>query len=829
VINLKLAFRTLFRTPFVTTVAIASLALGIGANAAIFSMFDRILLQPLPVPDAARLVNLGAPGPKQGSSSSNQAGDGEQIFSYPMFRDLERAQTVFSGIAAHRLFGVNLAFEGQTVNGDGLLVSGSYFQVLGLQPALGRLIGPADDAAGGGSPVVVLSHTYWETRFGSSPAVLGKTMIVNGQALTIIGVAPDGFSGTTFAARPNVFVPITMRPLLQPLFKGMEDRKSYWAYLFARLKPGVSVEQARSAINVPYHAILNDVEAPLQKMSDQTMARFRGRQVTVETGARGQSNVDREARAPMNLLLGVTGIVLLIACANIANLLLARGAARTGEISVRLSLGASRWQLVAQLLTESCLLAALGGLGGLFVARWTLDSIVSLLPGEVDPLLFALDRTALLYTAVITLGTGLLFGLFPALYNTKPDLISALKGQAGQPSGAKAAKRFRATLATVQIALSLALLISAGLFTRSLLNVSRVDLGVAIDNVVTFHVSPELNGYRPEASRQFLERLEDELAALPGVTGVTDSVVPLLANANSTNNMRVQGYEAGPDTNTIARYNAVGPGYFQTLGIPMIAGRDFTRADALGSQKVAIVNEAFARKFNLGRDAVGKRTGTGSGSELDIEIVGLVENATYNRVKDENPPVFFRPYRQTDQVGSIYYYIRTSQEPEQLLAAVAKVVAGLDGNLPVQDLRTMPNQVRQNMFLDRFLSILSAAFASLATLLAAIGLYGVLAYTVAQRTREIGLRMALGASPARVRRMILRQVGGMTAIGITIGLLAAFGLGRLAQSMLYQLQGSDPMVLTASVAVLALVALGAGFIPAHRASRVDPMRALRYE
>jgi predicted permease len=454
---------------------------------------------------------------------------------------------------------------------------------------------------------------------------------------------------------------------------------------------------------------------------------------------------------------------------------------------------------------------------------------VSLLPAEAAATMgFGLDRTAVLFAAAMTLGTGFVFGLFPAVYSTRPDLVASLKGQAGQASGARGAKRFRATLATVQIALSMALLVSAGLFTKSLFNVSRVDLGLKIDNIITFSVSPERNGYTIQASRQFFERLEEQLAALPGVTGVADSLVALLAGNNWGSNVKVQGFEAGPDTDTESRYNEVGPGYFQTLGIPMIAGRDFTRADTAGTQKVAIVNEMFAKKFNLGRDVLGKRISSGR-NELDTEIIGFVRNAKYSQVKGEIPPLFFRPYRQGERLGTLSFYVRTSLTPEQMLAAVPKVVAALDVNLPIEDLRTLPQQVRDNVFLDRFISVLSAAFAGLATLLAAVGLYGVLAYTVAQRTREIGLRMALGATPGRVRLMILGQLGTMTVIGGTAGLLAAIGLGRLARSMLYQLEGSDPIVLSASVVMLAFVALGAGFIPALRASRIDPMRALRYE
>src|SRR6266508_63184 len=381
--NLRFAFRTLFKTPFVTIVAIVSLALGIGANAAIFSLFNQMLLRQLPVRQPEQRVNLGAPGPKPGSTSCNTAGDCEAVFSYPMFRDLEKSQTVFTGIAGHRIFGANLAYAKQTINGRGMMVSGSYFPVLGVQPALGRLIGPGDDPAPGESHVVVLSHSYWQRQFGSDPNALNQTMIVNGQTMTIVGVAPRGFDGTTLGVKPHVYVPITMREGMNPGWKGFDNRRSYSTYLFARLKPGVAIEQARAAMNAQYHAIVNDVEAPLQKgMSDQTMTRFRTKPLVVEPGGHGQSNVTGGAKAPLSLLLGVTVFVLLIACANIANLLLARSAARAGEMAVRLSIGASRWQLVAQLLGESCLLALFGGVASLLVARWTLDLIVSLIPRQ---------------------------------------------------------------------------------------------------------------------------------------------------------------------------------------------------------------------------------------------------------------------------------------------------------------------------------------------------------------------------------------------------------------------------------------------------------------
>jgi len=836
---MKYALRTLFKTPFVTTVAIVSLALGIGANAAIFSLFSQMLLRPLPVYEPERLVNLVAPPPKPGNQSCNQAstrGNCDDVFSYPMFRDLERVQTVFTGVAAHCAIDVNLSYNRHTINGEGMLVSGSYFPVLGIQPALGRLIGAGDDPAPGESPVVVLGYGYWQTQLGADSAVLNQTVVVNGVAMTIVGVAPRGFFGTTLGTEPKIFAPLTMRTRLEPTYKKFDDRRSYQWYLFARLKPGMTIEQAHAALEPPYHAILDSVEAPLQKgMSAQTLVRFKAKPLVVEPGSRGQSGIPHQSGASLTLLLGVTAFVLIIACANIANLLLARSAARAGEIAVRLSIGASRLQLVRQLLLESLLLALLGGAAGLIVAQWTLDLIASLLPAMATRGFdWRVDRSVMLFAAALTIATGLLFGLFPALHSTRPDLASALKGQSGQPSGARGAARFRWSLATGQIALSLALLIAAGLFTKSLMNISRVDLGMNVEHVVTFAVSPSLNGYSPQRSLALFEQLEDDLRAMPGVTAVTDALVGVIAGNNWGNGVAVEGFPAGPDTDIHSNYNEISPGFFQTLGIPLIAGREFTRADAKDGAKVAIVNEAFAKKFNLGRDAVGRHMGADgrSGNQgLDIEIVGLVQNTKYSEVKQEPGPLYFRPLRQGDapNVGSIHYYVRTTLDPAGLLAAVPRAVAARDPNLPVEELRTMPEQIRQNTFLDRMITVLSAAFAMLATLLAAVGLYGVLAYTVSQRTREIGLRMALGADASRVRTMILRQVGMMTAVGAVIGLAASVWLGRLAQSLLFQMKGYDPVVLAGATVALALVALAAGLIPAYRASRVDPMLALRYE
>jgi predicted permease len=830
--SLEFAIRTLFKTPFVTSVAVLSLALGIGANSAIFSLFDQLLLRPLPVRAPAELVNLSAPGPKPGSQSCSQAGDCDDVFSYAMFRDLEKSPSSFTGIAAHRAFGANLAYRGQTLNGEGMMVSGSYFSLLGVAPALGRLLVPGDDETIGANYVAVLSHNYWENRLGSDPGVINQTMVINGHQMTIVGVAPRGFNGTTLGSTPSVFVPISMRGQVEPGFDDFENRRSYWAYLFARLKAGTTLEEAQRTINAVYRPIITEVEAPLQEgMSDDGMTRFRTKEIALSSGVKGQSSIHEEARTPLLLLFCITGIVLLIACANIANLLLARAATRGTEMAVRLSLGASRRQVIGQLLLESCLLALMGGVASLLVAKWTLVGIASILPPQPAATLhLQLDGTVLWFAAAMSIGTGLLFGMYPAIHATRPDLVSTLRANSGQPSGARAAARFRTSLVTAQIALSMALLISAGLFLKSLSNVSRVDLGLRIDNVVTFGISPNLNGYENALSQQLFARVEEELAALPGVTGVTAAMVPLLAGSSWGSSVSVEGFESGPDIDNGARFNEVGTDFFRTLGVPLLAGREFTTSDVQGSGRVAVVNETFARKFNLGREAVGKWMAQGGPDDsLNIQIVGLVQDAKYSAVKDTTPPLFYTPYRQDESIGFITFYVRGSLPPEQTLRAIPAVISRLDPNLPIENLKTLPQQMRENVFLDRMISMLSAAFALLATLLAAIGLYGVLAYTVAQRTREIGLRMALGADGSRVRSMVLRQVAWMMLIGGVIGIIAAIGLGRAAGSLLFGLEGHDPMVVSSSAILLTVVALGAGYLPALRASRVDPMQALRYE
>jgi predicted permease len=828
--NITLAARMLLKTPFVTAIAVLSLALGIGANAAIFSMFDQLLWHPLPVQEPSRLVNMSAPGPMPGSNSCNDSGGCDEVFSYAMFRDLEKAQSPLSGIAAHRITGFSLNVRNEPMTGQGALVSGGYFPVLGLHPAAGRLLTPDDDRVIGANFVAVLGHHFWEEKYGKDPRAVGQTIIVNGKSFTIVGVAPEGFEGTTAGSRPVIYIPLSMRGEVQR-FTRWEDRRNYWVYLFGRLKPGIDLASAETGINAVYHPIIADVEAPLQKeMSDKTMESFKAKKVLLKPGARGQSTIHREAKTPIILLFSVTGVVLLIACANIANLLLARGAGRATEMGVRLALGATRRNLVTQLLTESVMLALVGGVASLLVAQWTLSVIAALLKPEAREVMqFSVNPAVILFSALLSVVTGIVFGLFPALHSTRGDLITVIRAGAGQIAGGRAAARSRASLVTAQIALSMGLLIMSALFLRSLMNVSRVDLGLRVESIATFDIVPVRAGYDSARSAVLLSRVAEELAALPGVTSVTEGMVPLLSGDNWGNGIKVQGYQCGPDIDCGSRYNEIGADYFKTFDVQLLAGREFTTADGPGAQRVAIVNEAFAKKFKMGTDVVGKFMGDDDNDSLNVQIVGLVRNVKYSQVKDSVPPVYYRPWRQDRGAGSLYYYVRTTLPPEQILGTLRATMKRIDPNLPVEDLKTMSQQVKENVFLDRLISILSSAFALLATLLAGVGLYGVLSYSVTQRTREIGVRMALGADASNVRRLVMRQVGVMLLIGGVIGIAAALGLGRAARSMLFELQSHDPGAMAMSVVLLTCVALAAGFVPARRAAMVDPMHALRYD
>ncbi len=824
------AIRSLRKTPILSLAAILSLALGIGANAAIFSAFNQSLLQRLPVSAPAQLVTLSAPGEKRGRVSSSNSGGAAAVFSHPLFRDLERSQQVLTGLAAHRDVPANVAHRGRTSNEMALLVSGSYFPVLGLQPALGRLLSPADDLTIGAHRVVVLSHAYWRSRFGEDPSILNDTVMINGEPMTVVGVAPRGFHGTTTEDSPEVFVPLTMSAAIHSDYDDLESRSDHWLYLFGRLKPGIARAAAESSMHAVFAGIMQNIESAAFKGDSQARQQYVSRKLLLGDGARGEQPYRGEMMPVFLLLFCSTGIVVLIACANIANLLLARGVSRAGEFAVRLSLGARRGQLIMQLLSESLVLALLGGFAGLFVARALLDILRGLLPGSVEAQGAGVDVPLVAFGFGLSLVTALVFGMLPALHSTRVRVTTMAKSQTGVRS-AGSGGALRSTLVASQIALALALLVVAGLFSRSLANIGRVDLGMQISNLTTFRVSPVLNGYTAERSQVLFEQIEEQLGAFPGVRSVTQSTIPLLGGSDASANLTVQGFNAAPDADTDANTSLVGPRFFSTLGIPLIAGREFTAADSSTSQHVAVVNEAFAKKFNLGRNAVGTRMELGRNStpKLDIEIVGLVQDAKYSEVKGEIPPQFFLPYSQLNTRGVMNYYVRSSLDTSQMNAAISRIVADLDRNLPIENLRTMEDQVRERSETDLLLARVSVGFASLATLLAAIGLYGVLAYSVAQRTPEIGIRLALGADAARIRLMVLRHVGRLTIVGISAGLAGAIVLGRLAASMLFRVGGFDPVVMSAAVAAVVAVALVAATIPAVRASRIDPAAALRAE
>ena len=834
--DIRFAIRMLVKTPSVTIVAVVSLALGIGSTAAIFSLYSQILLRPLSVIEPGRLVNLEAPGPKPGSRSCGAAGGCDEVFSYPMFRDLQREQTVFTDIAAHRGFRVNAVWRGRAMSLRGAQVSGSYFPTLGLAPAAGRLFGPEVDEAVGGHPVVVLTHDFWESELEASPDVIGEAIGVNGQLLTIAGVGPPDFRGTTFNAPADLFVPATMRDLLSGRTGAdgvLRDRRDYWVYLFARLRPDVSVEQARAAIEPLYRSLLATVEAPLQTgMDGRTLAQFLTRPLPLADGRRGQSAMHDIASVgtTLLLLLGITGAVVLIGCANVANLLLVRTVARSAEMAVRLAVGASRRRLLAQLLTESCLLALVAGAGGFVVAHWTLRLIRALVPPATAVLVQTrLDPDTAPFIVAVSLATAVLFGLAPAVHATRVNLVRTLRNHAGQPAGAGSAARFRNGLVVVQFALAMTLLVAAGLFMLSLRNVNRVDPGVRTGNVVSFRLAPAASGYGDERARALYERVDAELAAQPGVTATTATDTAVFFGAAAVRRVAIEGFEAPADAEPEVRLNRVGDDYFRTLEIPVLAGRTFAASDTRDAPRVAIVNETFARRFSLGRDAVGTRVARGGpDAEPDTEIVGIVADTTYDSPSLPAPPLLYMPYRQDDAiVRSLVFYAVSALPVDGLLRTIPGLVAALDPSLPVSDLDTLEAQARASTYESRVIALLLVSFAALATSLAAIGLYGVLAYAVAQRTREFGLRMALGADAARLRAMVLAQVGRLTLAGGGAGIAAAFGVGRVAQALLYEVEGLPLSVVAAAAAALAAVALAAAIAPARRAARVDPMAALR--
>jgi putative ABC transport system permease protein len=834
------AFRTLSRQKTFTAVAVLTLALGVGVNVAIFSLAEQVLLRPLPVSDPDRLVNFSDPGTELRSAGrmdpriwsraeSSQGGGVETVFSYRMFRDLEREQEPFIGLAAHTFYEGTLSTGELARAGTVVFVSGSYFSVLGLQPALGRLLGPQDDAVDGQADSVVLSHAYWRSEFGANPDVLGQTLTVDGVRLSIVGVTPEGFHGTAVSARPSVFVPITISLtgnvpglMASDLIPNHDRRDLYWVHLFARLKTGVTREAALPAMNSLYRTILSEVEAPLLTgVDEQQREAFRSRPLVLARGAQGQtsSGILGPARNSLTLLFAASGAVLLLCCANVAGLILLRATSRSGEIAVRASLGATRGRLTSLLLAESLVLALPAGLLSLPVA-WSTLRAARLVPG-ISPA--APDVSFSGAAALVALGVAVVaavaVGLLPVRGVTRTKPGNALQAYGARHTATKAVARFRTALATAQVALSMALLAMMGVFAQSLADIARLDLGFDLDSVVMFSVVRP-DGLTIQTDPSFGPRLTEQLEAIPGVSSVASSWHPLLEPGVFIWNIGLQGADAGA---LPVSGDSVSPNFFRTFGTEFLAGRDFNDEDnaAPGLGK-AIVNHRFAERFGLRPDAIIGRTisGMGAGSE----IVGVIGDLRSGRITGEiEPQVFF------SRAVPATFYVRSARPPEDLINAIRDTVARVDPTRPVSNLQTMEQQFEDNVAVQRFFAGTSTAFAVLATALAALGLYGVLAYSVAQRSREIGLRVALGAPTDRIRAMVLRQVTRMAVIGIVLGAAASVLLGRAARAALFGVGAGDPLALTAAAVVLAAVALGAAYIPARRASRVDPMTVLRYE
>jgi predicted permease len=828
--DIRFGLRTLGKNPGFTVVAILTLALGIGANAAIFSLMDQVLLRLLPVERPRELVVLTSPGVNHGRVWSDS--DGGPSFSYPMYKDLRDRNEVFTGLLARFHVQVNVAGEGQSQLAEGELVSGNYFQVLGVRPFLGRVLTAQDETAPGANPVTVLTYGYWTRHFGSDPNILNKQLAVNGNSLTVVGVARPGFTGVQVGLIPDLFIPITMKAQMTPNWDGLADRNDHWVTMLGRLKPGMSADKAQAGLAPLYRALMEG-DATALKLSPRDQQEFVNRKLVLDTGSHGRPILQHDAQQPLLVLMAMVGLVLLIACANLAGLLIARGEGRQREIALRLALGAGRLRLVRQLMTESLILALAGGAAGLALASWTLNVIVNSIPEDqgASGLTSQLDYRVLIFAGVVSLVTGVLFGLAPAIRATHTDLQSVLKDQGVNVSGGKANVRVRKFLLTSQIALTAVLLAAAGLFAHSLLNLKTQDLGVRPDHVLEFSISPELNRYTPPQTVALTDRIRKSIEAVPGVRSVSTSEIPMLANSNSSSNITVQSYNAQEDENMNVDQNWVGPNFLAAMGIPLLNGREFSETDTGTSPKVAIINEALARRFFAGRNPIGLHFGFGGGNDvkLDTEIVGVVKDSKNTDVKTAAHPFVFVPYAQSEHFGNATFYVRTSQDPVALTANVRNVIQGFDGNLPVYGVKTLTAQVDEIMFTDRLVTVFSLCLGLLASLLAAVGLYGVMAYVVARRTREIGIRMALGATQKNVAWMILREIVGMLAAGLCVGLIAAYGIGRVVESLLFGVKADDPIVFVTAAGLLVAVALLAGWLPSRKAANVDPMVALRYE
>jgi predicted permease len=827
--DLRYGVRTMLRSPGLTIVAVLSLALGIGANTAIFSLMDAVMLRALPVEEPGQLVLFG--DGRAAGSTDDFPDSTTRLFSYAFYREVQKENQVFAGVAA--ILSIPFGTHG-TVEGSGSieqmnteLVSGTYFPVLGVNPVLGRTLTDADDQTPGGHPVVVASYSWWRRRFGRDPSILGKKLTIGSTVYTIIGVTPSDFFGTTVGQSPDLWIPLSMEKQVSPGWNGLDNKFFQSLYIIARLKNGMGVEQAGANINVLFKQILHEYagpEASKERLDDIQRAR-----IDLTSVARGLSRLRRQFSEPLEILMTVVGLVLLIACANIANLLLARSTTRHREIAVRQALGARRSRLIRQLLTESLLLALLGGALGVAFAAWANHLLLAMVSGGPAPLPLnvAIDARLLVFTLVVSLVTALLFGTAPALRATSLELANSLKEGRG-PVGAAARSPLAKALVVSQVAFSLVLLVGAGLFLRSLVNLTNVDTGFNKENVLRLQIDATSVGYKEDARLAALyQDIEQRVSALPGVRAASISFFTF-NDGEWTDDVSVQGH-ASPVRDREVSHNLVGSGYFAAMGIPVLVGRTFGSQDTAASAKVAVINEAMARRLFPAGSPIGHHFGIGGPEHAnDIEVIGVVKDAKYDSLKEDPQPADYLPYSQ-----NIHYLgdfeARFSGNPKTIASEVRRAIGEVDHNLPVSDVTTLAEQVGRSIASQKLVAQLSAFFGLLAVFLACIGIYGLMAYAVTRRTSEIGIRMALGAGRSNVLWLVMREILVLVALGIAVGVPVTFAGNRLVSSLLFGLSPTDPTTMLAAPAILLAVAALAGYLPARRASKVDPMVALRYE
>ena len=824
--ELRYAVRSVVKSPVFALVAVLSLALGIGANTAVFSLLDHVLLRLLPVQNAEQLAQLSEVGIHYGSNT------GMNALSYPIYEDFRDNNQVFSGMFCRYQMPLSVSYGGRNERAMGELVSGTYFPVLGVRPALGQLFTPQDDRTPGGAPVAVLGYDYWKTRYAGDPTIIGKQILVNDRQLTIIGVAQSGFEGVERLFATQVYIPVMMAAQITTESRPIENRRRRWVQVFGRLKAGITVQRAKASLQPLFHQVLA-MEVQQKEFARASVYRreqFLKMSLDVIPGGTGQNEAKQFLEAPLWAMTAMVGLVLLIACANVANLLIARSAARQKEITIRLALGASRPRLIRQLLLESALLSVAGGLVALLFLPITMRLLFGIFPQMDPPILIQTtpDLRVLGFNLAISLLTAVVFGLFPAAQATRTDLAPTLKDQAGAVAGGGQA-RWRKMLVAAQVSLSLLLLIGAGLFVRSLRNLKEINPGFEVSNLLSFAVDPTLSGYKPERAKQFYKQLTGDLSTLPGVRSAGLAVVPPLSYNEWDSIITVEGYAAKPGEDMNPWVNHVSPGFFTALKIPVYAGRNFTDRDSTGAPKVAIVNEKFARHFFGERSPVGRHIGLGGdpGTKTDIEIIGVVRDTKYQTMRAEIPRQVFFPFLQNDWAAQMTAYVRTDLSPSQMFPVLRSAVRNMDANLPVYLMKTEEQQRDDSLAVERLAASLSTAFGVLATVLAAVGLYGVMAFLVTRRSREIGIRMALGALTGNVIWLVMREVLLLVGVGVLIGLPAALALSRLLASQLYNITPNDPATIVAATVGIAAIAALSGYVPARRATRVDPVAAIR--